>query len=143
MTLGILGQVARFAIYAGSGPNTAWMVVASNLIHGVCYAFFFASVYIFVDEFFPKDVRASAQSLFNLMIMGIGPLVANPLWGKLGDVFKVSDPSADVATRVARFNKLFLLTTGLAFIAMVVLVIFFHPPAKPASEPGAAPQPAH
>ena len=32
-----------------------------NVLHGICYAFFFATVYIFVDEFFPTDVRSSAQ----------------------------------------------------------------------------------
>ena len=44
-----------------------------NVLHGICYAFFFATVYIFVDEFFPKDVRASAQGLFNALILGVGP----------------------------------------------------------------------
>ena len=59
-----------------------------NVLHGICYAFFFATVYIFVDEFFPKDVRASAQGLFNLMILGFGPLVANTIGPKLiGETF--------------------------------------------------------
>jgi nucleoside transporter len=130
MTLGILGQVARFGIYALCGQDAAWLVVASNLIHGICYAFFFASVYVFVDEYFPKDARASAQGLFNLVIMGLGPLVANPLWGKLGDVFQVTDKAASVAVRAGNFNKLFLVTTSLALVATVALALFFHPPAK-------------
>ena len=33
----------------------------------------FATVYIFVDEYFPKDVRSSAQGLFNFLILGAGP----------------------------------------------------------------------
>ena len=58
------------------------------MLHGICYAFFFATVYIFVDEFFPKDARASAQGLFNLMILGFGPLVANTVGPKLmGETF--------------------------------------------------------
>ena len=61
-------------------------MVGSNVVHGFCYAFFFASVYIFVDEYFPKDARASAQGLFNLLILGLGPFVGNLLWGRLGDV---------------------------------------------------------
>ena len=43
-----------------------------QVLHGICYAFFFATVYIFVDAYFPKDARASAQGLFNVMILGIG-----------------------------------------------------------------------
>jgi nucleoside transporter len=121
MILGILGQVIRFSIYSIASDNMAWLVVASNIIHGVCYAFFFASVYIFVDEHFPKDARTSAQSLFNLLILGVGPLVANPLWGGLGDYFKVSAGTA------ASFNRLFLVPTVLAILATVVLVVFFRP----------------
>ncbi len=34
---------------------------------------------IFIDEFFPRGVRASAQGLFNLMILGFGPLVVNAI----------------------------------------------------------------
>ena len=58
-------------------PEHMGLIILVNVLHGMCYAFFFATVYIFVDEFFPKDARASAQGLFNLMILGFGPLVAN------------------------------------------------------------------
>ena len=48
-----------------------------NVLHGLCYAFFFAAVYIFVDAYLPKNARASAQGLFNVMIFGFGVMVAN------------------------------------------------------------------
>ena len=76
MIVGILGHAARFAVFAFF-PQHPWLIILINVLHGICYAFFFATVYIFVDEYFPKDVRASAQGLFNLMILGFGPLVAN------------------------------------------------------------------
>ena len=40
-------------------------------------------MYIFVDEFFPKDVRSSAQGLFNVLILGVGPFAANFICGRL------------------------------------------------------------
>ena len=76
MIVGILGHAARFAVFAFL-PQYQALVILINVLHGIAYAFFFATVYIFVDEFFPKDARASAQGLFNLMILGFGPLVAN------------------------------------------------------------------
>lgn len=77
MIFGILGHAGRFAIFSFCGtPEYAWLIVAVNILHGICYAFFFATVYIFVDEYFPKDIRTSAQGLFNLMILGLGALVA-------------------------------------------------------------------
>ncbi len=55
------------------------MIIAVQMLHGICYAFFFATVYIFVDANCPKDIRASAQGLFNLQILGIGALLANSI----------------------------------------------------------------
>ena len=85
MAIGIAAHAARFFIYAIGDP--LWLMVAVNVVHGMCYAFFFAAVYIFVDEFFPRDSRASAQGLFNLLILGLGPFVGSLLWGALGDRF--------------------------------------------------------
>ncbi len=49
---------ARFFVYAIGDP--LWLMVAINVVHGMCYAFFFAAVYIFVDEHFPK-IHARAR----------------------------------------------------------------------------------
>ena len=78
MIVGILGHAARFAVYAFFPQHTG-LIILVQVLHGICYAFFFATVYIFVDEYFPKDVRSSAQGLFNVMILGIGALVANSI----------------------------------------------------------------
>lgn len=69
-------KLIRFGIYAIGTRETLWLVILSNVVHGFAYAFFFATVSIFVDENFPKDVRTSAQSLFNLLIPGLGPFLA-------------------------------------------------------------------
>src|SRR5207248_8332852 len=86
MVIGILGHAARFAVFAYY-PEP-WAAVAINVVHGICYAFFFATVYIFVDEYFPKDVRSSAQGLFNVLILGVGPFAANLICGQLGVIYK-------------------------------------------------------
>src|SRR6516164_10264381 len=104
MILGLLGHVIRFGIYAIGTPETLWLVILSNVVHGFAYALFFATVYIFVDENFPKDVRASAQGLFNLLILGLGPFLGNFLWGWLGDYFGTD--------KLEGFHKLFLVPLG-------------------------------
>ena len=122
MILGILGHAARFAVFAFL-PQYKEIVILVNIVHGVAYAFFLATVYIFVDEFFPKDVRASAQGLFNLMILGLGPLVANVIGPQLmGQTFKT-------ATGVD-FRSLFLVPLSAAIFAAIVLALFFHPPQR-------------
>jgi len=122
MIFGILGHAARFAVFAFLPQNQA-AVILINLLHGIAYAFFFATVYIFVDAFFPTDVRASAQGLFNLMILGLGPLVANVL----GPMF-----ISETFNRggVVDFTSLFLVPCTAAIAAGLILALFFHPPAR-------------
>jgi nucleoside transporter len=128
MVLGILGHAVRFGIFA-LAPIPA-LVVAINVLHGICYAFFFATVYIFVDEFFPKDARSSAQGLFNFLILGLGPFVGNFLWPQLGDLFK-SDGAIE-------FNKLFLVPSAVALVAAIFLFVAFRPPEKRQPVPAGA-----
>ena len=134
MIIGITGHAVRFAVYAFFPEPGA--VIAVQILHGICYAFFFATVYIFVDEFFPKDARASAQGLFNLMILGLGPLVANQIGPKLiSETFLKADGAVD-------FRGLFLVPCFAAIIAAIALALFFRPPRSREAMPVGA-VPAH
>jgi len=121
MVIGILGHAGRFAVFAFF--PVAWAAITVNMLHGICYAFFFATVYIFVDEFFPKDARSSAQGLFNFLILGLGPFVGNFVWAKLGEEFKNPNGTVD-------FQHLFLVPAGIALGAALVLFLFFRPPIR-------------
>ncbi len=107
------------------------LIIAVNILHGICYAFFFAAVYIFVEEYFPKDARASAQGLFNVMILGFGAIASYSLapW-LIQNVFTTAG--------VTDFRGLFLVPCAVALLAIIVMALFFHPPDR-----GSAPsQPA-
>lgn len=125
MIIGILGHAARFAVYA-LWPANAGMIIAVQVLHGICYAFFFATVYIFVDAHSPKGIRASAQGLFNLQILGIGALLANSICPWL--IQRVYTDGG-----VTDFQGLFMVPLAAASIAAVVLALFFRPPT---SRPG-------
>jgi nucleoside transporter len=123
MTIGILAHAARFFVFAIGDP--LWLMVSINIVHGMCYAFFFAAVYIFVDERCPRDARASAQGLFNLVILGVGPFAGSLLWGSLGDMLRTPEGMVD-------FSRLFLAPASLALAAALLMVIAFHPRQAPA-----------
>ncbi len=129
MILGLLGHVIRFGIYSIGTHDTLWLVILSNVVHGAAYAFFFATVYIFVDENFPKDVRTSAQSLFNLLILGLGPLASNFLSARL-DASLMPGKGAEPAAILSAYHKVFLVPLALGALATLVLAVFFHPRAK-------------
>ena len=133
MIVGILGHAARFAVYAFF-PQSAGMIILIQVLHGICYAFFFATVYIFVDAYFPKDIRSSAQGLFNLQILGVGALLANSIcpW-LIQKVYTVNG--------VTDFKDLFMVPLIAASAAAIALALFFHPPKTPAVTAGAAAAP--
>ena len=127
MAVGIAAHAARFFIYSIGDP--LWLMVAINVVHGMCYAFFFAAVYIFVDEHFPKDSRASAQGLFNLLILGLGPFVGSLLWGGLADRLRTAAGDVD-------YQTLFQAPAWLAVAALVLLLVAFRPPVRTGDRPG-------
>lgn len=119
MILGVLGHAARFAVFAFM-PQNQTMIIIVQVLHGICYAFFFATLYIFIDAAFPKDVRSSAQGLFNLLVLGIGDLAAKwifiPLQGSL------------TTDGVVNYRELFLWPTGMSLAAALLLLFAFWPP---------------
>ena len=132
MLLGIAGHLVRFLVFAFfNSPSDMYLIIAVQVLHGICYAFFFATLYIWVDDVFPKDIRTSAQGLFNLLVLGAGLVLAN-FW------FGAHKAEVTSATGVVDYHKLFLLPSGLAAAAVVLLAIFFRPPTARPAEVGAS-----
>ena len=130
MVVGILGHAARFAVYAFC-PQSPAMIIVIQVLHGICYAFFFATVYIFVDACCPKDIRSSAQGLFNLQILGVGALLANSLCPFLLQKVYTTGTVID-------FKSLFLVPLAVASGAALALALFFRPPTAGRGEAAAS-----
>jgi nucleoside transporter len=128
MTIGVLGHAIRFAVFAfWPEPVPA---VAVNLMHGICYAFFFATVYIFVDEYFPKDVRSSAQGLFNVLILGVGPFVAGFICEALKEAYATTMTVDGKEVKTLNYSEVFRWPMYAATFGAVLLLLFFHPKKK-------------
>jgi len=127
MIVGILGHAARFAVFAFMSQSIP-VIVLVQVLHGICYAFFFATLYIYIDAAFPHDIRTSAQGLFNLLILGIGDLAAKWLFIPLQGHYTHGS--------TVDYQSLFLVPVGMALTAAVLLGLFFHPPAEAPKEIG-------
>jgi MFS family permease len=126
MIVGIFGHAARYAVFAFWGtPDFQWLIIAIQVLHGICYAFFFATVYIYVDAVFPPDVRTSAQGAANLLILGAGMVLASQLFPRLAAHFTVMNPAGQA---VVDYGQLFLIPTAMAIGAILLLGLFFKPP---------------
>jgi MFS family permease len=125
MCVGVFGYAIRFLVFAFF-PQYLSLIILVNVLHGLCYAFFFATVYIFVDAYLPKDARSSAQGLFNVMILGLGALAANTACPWIGQAFTHGG--------VTDYQHLFLLPASVSLLGVVLLAFFFHPPKAEVSD---------
>ena len=92
LLLGLLAYVLRFGFFAyarqleSAGALSAdSSVVFALLLHGPCYTWFMFLGYMIVDEETKADVRGSAQSLYNLVLMGLGVIIGSPIAGWIAD----------------------------------------------------------
>jgi nucleoside transporter len=75
LAIGIAAYAARMAIFAFA--PTLVPVVFGVALHGLCFGCFIFVAFMVVDEHTSSDVRATAQNLFNLVIVGIGIIVGS------------------------------------------------------------------
>ena len=135
MTIGAFAYFVRYAIWGmislqePSGPSIdaagqfLWtgplmIGIFSQLLHGLCYACFFASAYIYVDHIADNDIRNSAQTVFGIIILGLGPMLAAPFLGILGSVF-------GEAGVVTNFSGMWFTLASIALVTAVSFFIFF------------------
>jgi nucleoside transporter len=92
------------------------VLVASQALHGICYACFFAAAYIYTDRVAPADVRHSAQTVFGILILGGGPVIGGWLSGALQARYTLADGAVDFGS-LWRVVALIGLATAIAFVA--------------------------
>lgn len=115
MVFGILAWPIRYIIFSIGYPS--WLVIASLALHGFCYVFFFVAAYIYVDKVAPADIRASAQSLIAIVILGFGNFVGSNFSGWIQKLFTVDG--------VTNWTKVFIVPTVLTILCAVIFMLFF------------------
>lgn len=113
LMLGAAAYMLRYGIWALEGLPT-WVHVSSQALHGVCYACFFATAFIYVDRLAPAHIRHSAQTVFGIVILGGGPVLGGWLQGVLKAQYAV-DGEGGFAGLWASLSALGLLATVALF----------------------------
>lgn len=83
LAAGCLGFLGRFGLFwwASGMPeealaNARWITGAAMILHGLCYGFFFAGAYVYIERLARPDIRHSVQTVFGIIILGLGPVLA-------------------------------------------------------------------
>ncbi|MBN2092010.1 MFS transporter, partial [candidate division KSB1 bacterium] len=119
MVYGILAWPIRYIIFSIGAPS--WLVIASLALHGFCYVFFFVAAYIYVDKIAPQDIRASAQSLIAIVILGFGNFVGSIFSGWIGKIFTTGTGTE----AVTNWTGVFIVPTILTILCAVIFMLFF------------------
>ena len=115
LSAGLLAYILRFLVFAYL-PHP-WAVVPALALHGLCFGCFFFVAFMIVDEQTSKDVRASAQNLFNLIIVGFGVIVGNLFAGKM-DQWATRGGQVD-------YRLFFSIPMWIAVACLAILLIFY------------------
>ncbi|MCJ2187642.1 MFS transporter [Novosphingobium beihaiensis] len=129
LIIGVLGHAARFTVFAFAADSIP-VIMAAQFFHGVCYAFYFAVVYIFFDDAFPEDLRTSAQGLVNLLVLGIGMVVASFLFPYLMTQITHTVAGPIGPETVVNYKLLFMVPSALSLLCALILAFGFHPPSR-------------
>ncbi len=121
MTLGILAWPIRYIIFAIGAPK--WLVIASLSLHGFCYVFFFTAAQIYVDTIAPRDIRASAQSLYAIINLGLGMYVGSLFAGWVQNVFSDFDTAGRLIS--TNWTQVFIVPIVLTVVCAAVFLLTF------------------
>ena len=120
LAAGIVAYGLRMALFAYveslPGSPLLWLILGVAL-HGFCFGCFIFVAFMIVDEETSQDVRASAQSLFNLVIIGIGIIVGS----------KIATGVAEWATvnEVLDYRRLFDVPMKASAVCLAILLIAY------------------
>jgi predicted MFS family arabinose efflux permease len=126
-TVLIIGMVAwalRFAIFAAQPPFA--ILAIGVALHGICFDFFFATGMMYTDKIAPEGIKNSAQSLYGVLVYGIGMWLGSEAAGWLNQAFtrEVPEPSTGQIVRTTDWRRFWAISCFGVVAALVVYLIF-------------------
>ena len=124
IAVGMLAWGVRYLLFAlgAEGDVSPWVVIASLALHGICFDFFFAAGFIYVDNEAPKEIRASAQALFTFLTYGVGMWLGNMLSGFVVDYYS----EGPVTSPTRNWYAIWLVPSVGVLVSLTAFVLFFH-----------------
>ena len=125
LALGMFAVAARYAIFAVGRPFA--LIVLGLALHGICFDFFLAAGFMYVNDAAPKGLVNSAQSLFGVLTYGIAMYLGTEGAGWLNQRLTRDevDPTTGQTVRVTDWRTFWLVPAVASGIAAVAFVLLF------------------
>jgi nucleoside transporter len=85
LAAGIVFWLLMYLAYARMKPRG--MVLGSQALHGIAYAFFIGVGFVYVQQVAPKDILGSAMGLYTVVLFGFGLFFGTQITGVAMDRF--------------------------------------------------------
>ena len=121
LVLGVAAWALRFGFFAvGSLP----LIVAGIALHGICFDFFFAAGFIHVDAQASETIRNSAQTLYGMLVYGIGLYLGNEIAGRLNQYCTVESTAEGEAEPVRHTNwrKFWAIPCAVVTVSLLLMI---------------------
>jgi MFS family permease len=121
LAMGMAAWGIRYLLFAlgAQGSVNPWIVIASLALHGVCFDFFFAAGFIYVDNEAPNEIRASGQALFTFLTYGLGMWLGNIVSGYVVKAYTSAD------NKVHDWYHIWMIPSIGVLVSLVIFAIFF------------------
>ncbi len=116
LAIGLLAYAARMALFVYT--DSLATVLLGVALHGLCFGCFIFVAFMVVDEETTPAVRASAQNLFNLVIIGIGIIVGSWIATAVVGAWATENDVKD-------FPKLFSVPMYASLACLAILLVFY------------------
>ena len=119
-------------------------VATAHALHGMRYGFFFAGAYLYTDRTAPPDVRHSIQTVFGIVILGLGPVLAGFYneWlegiGRSGSLAGGAAAPGGAAGAGMLWGPVWWIQAGIGLATALFLLAAFRPGVVAKSNPGGA-----
>lgn len=140
LLVGMGAWATRFAIFAVRRPQPLIpLLVGIDLaviavgLHGICFDFFFAAGMMHTENIAPEGITASAQSLYGVLVYGLGMWLGSEFAGWLNHTFtrESVDPATRTTTRVTDWTKFWAIPCVGVLVAFVAFLLFWKPKQEP------------
>ena len=116
MIIGALAQAVRCVAFAAGSTS---LIITGIALHGICYAFFFTSGYLYVDQHSTPETRAGAQQLFTIVISGFG-IMAGSLSSGLTGQFLTTPGTSNI-----NFAHFWLVPAAIGLAVAIAMALLF------------------
>jgi len=130
LSIGLVAYAARMALFAFA-PSLI-PVLLGVALHGLCFGCFIFVAFMVVDEECAADIKATAQNLFNLVIVGLGIIVGSQFATTVVGTW-ATEKIMENGKEISQMNhtKLFSVPMVLALVCLLILLVAYPNKKKP------------